>query len=440
MTERQSGLAAEGYERVGLFTVGVPHFVWKMDLDVEFDRDLRLVEETLLGLVNAGIGDAVELARLMGLDDGRIVPAVLVDLLRKDALLHRDGAFAVGPLGREMLDRAAACEISRYPDVEIRHDPYRDELRWSLADHELKAGDVQALGFHALPAPSALAAPALEARYRDIQALLEREGLPFDSPDEAAVKRKREIIRVMALKHYVAYREAELEVWHHAGRDEWRWRLLRAGGEEREVSSKLAELESEGEVIIPLEERRDIALSAKGSDIHAAAEEATHSLAAGVLETHEHRAALRDAIMEAQRELIIVSPWLRTAAVDSELLGWLRASLDRNKDLRIVVGYGIERSAGARHRDAAARDQEEALKRLRSMGERAKGRLRVVEVGNTHEKLVICDDQYAILTSFNFLSFNPRPGKGIRRETGYRITDRAAVADLKARIGKVLGK
>ncbi|MGH7298702.1 MAG: phospholipase D-like domain-containing protein, partial [Polyangiaceae bacterium] len=154
---------------------------------------------------------------------------------------------------------------------------------------------------------------------------------------------------------------------------------------------------------------------------------------------HEHREALRDAILEARRELIIVSPWLRTAAVDHELLGWLRTSLDRNKELRITVGYGIERDAAAAQRkDPAVRDQEEALRRLREMGDRAHGRVRVVEVGNTHEKLVICDDQYVILTSFNFLSFNPRPGKGLRREMGYRITDTAIVADVCAKVRKAL--
>jgi hypothetical protein len=47
-------------------------------------------------------------------------------------------------------------------------------------------------------------------------------------------------------------------------------------------------------------------------------------------------------------------------------------------------------------------------------------------------------DQYVILTSFNFLSFNPRPGKGLRREMGYRITDAAMVADVRARIGRAL--
>ena len=438
MTSRAPDLTDEGFERVGTFAAAVPHFVWKVDIDVEFDRDLRLVEEAILGLVAAGVATPKEIAELMGLDDGRIVPATIVDLLRRGAMGHNEGALNVRALGEEMLKRAASRELRRYTDVELRHDPYRDELRWTFDEPELKEKDVRDASLRALPAPSAVSATALESRYREVQGLLDRHGLPFDTPDEAKENRRREIIRLISVKHYVAWREAELEIWYRADREDWRWRLLRGGGEEADVTAKLAELESEGHEIIPLEERRELTLGPQAAELHATAEQVRQSPSAGVLETHEHREALRQAILEASRELIIVSPWLRTAAVDHELLGWLRTSLDRNKELRIIVGYGIERDGAGKRQDAAVRDQEEALRRLREMGERARGRVRVVEVGNTHEKLVVCDDQYVILTSFNFLSFNPKPGKGLRREMGYRITDPAMVRDVRTRIAAAL--
>ncbi|MBI3723616.1 hypothetical protein HY251_06640 [bacterium] len=227
-------------------------------------------------------------------------------------------------------------------------------------------------------------------------------------------------------------------MWYRRDGDQWRWRLLRGGGEEEPVSAKLAELEAEGATVIPLEERRDLVLGPRGEEIHAAVAEAQQAARPAVLGTSEHREALRDAIFDARRELIVVSPWLRTAAVDPELVGWFRTALDRRRDLRVTIGYGIERDP-KKGRDPAARDQEEALRRLQAVGDRARGRLRVVEIGNTHEKLVVCDDRYVIITSFNFLSFNPRPGKGIRREMGHRITDQAVVAQVKAQVARVLG-
>jgi hypothetical protein len=438
-SDSSTRLSADGFERVATWPVGVAHFVWRVDLDLEFDRELRLVEETILRLVAAGVGEPDRVAGLMGLDDGRIVPTTIVDLLRKGLIFHQDGRLYISPRGTEAVHRAQTRETHTYTGVELRHDPYRDELKWTFDENEFKREQLGAAGLRALPQPGELSPAELEGRYREIQALLELEGLPFENEEERKVskKRRREVLRVRPLKCYVAYREAELEAWYRPERDEWQWRLLRSGGEETEVSARLAELESNGTVIIPLEERREITVTQQGEAVHAAAEEAQRTVEPALLETHQHRDALRDAILDARKELVIISPWLRTDAVDEELIGWLRMAFERHKELRIVIGYGIERNAG-KQQDRATRDQEEALKRLHKLAERWRGRLRIIEIGNTHEKVVICDDRYVIITSFNFLSFKPRPGKGIRREMGSRITDRDTVTKVKAKITAAL--
>ena len=93
---------------------------------------------------------------------------------------------------------------------------------------------------------------------------------------------------------------------------------------------------------------------------------------------------------------------LRTEAVDGELLGWLDQALRTQRRLRVVISYGIEKDAG--QTDPKAKNQRDAKKKLNGLGNRHQGRLRTVELGNTHEKIVVCDDRYAILTSFNWLS------------------------------------
>ena len=139
----------------------------------------------------------------------------------------------------------------------------------------------------------------------------------------------------------------------------------------------------------------------------------------------------------------MVSPWLTTAAIDGELIGWFEQALARSRDLRIVIGYGIEPDTGKS--DRKARDQRDALTRLHRIGERNRGRLRPIEIGYTHEKVVIWVHQsmlsgrrYAIITSFNWLSYNPRPGKGVRREIGTRVAERAAVEELRASLRDAL--
>ena len=119
------------------------------------------------------------------------------------------------------------------------------------------------------------------------------------------------------------------------------------------------------------------------------------------------------------------------------MLSWFEHALQRSRDLRIVIGYGIEPESGKT--DWKARDQREALRKLNQIGHRRQGRLKTVEIGNTHEKIVIADSKAAIVTSFNWLSFNPRPGKGVRRETGLRVEEREEVAKLRASLAGVLG-
>lgn len=437
MTARRAQqLAAEGYELVATIPVGLPHFVWVADIEVEYDRGLRRVEETILRLIAAGVTDVGAVAALMGLSGERMVTNAVVGLLGQNALAPTAPGLRLTPVGERMLAQAAARARSNHEE-RLRHDPYRDDLRWGFEEPEYSTErELAAAGLRALPTPPQLRPLDIEARHAEVQRLLDREGLPFEDPGVQKERRRREVLRVRPLRTYVAYREAELHVWRHRQRGEWDWRLLRGGGEEREASEHLAELESEGHTVIPLDDVDQPSLGQPAEAIHEAVE-GVATKARAPLEPQEHREAIRDVIGEARDHLIVVSPWLRTSGVDVELLSWLTAAIDRNKSLRITVGYGIERQGG-RRRDPTLSDQERAVRQLREAGSRSRDRLHVVEVGATREKLVIGDERSAIITGSTFLPFDPRPGKGIRREERWRITDPPSVAQLRARIEAVL--
>jgi hypothetical protein len=436
---RETQLTAEGFERVQVAEVALPHMIWKLDIEIEIDRDLTLAEETVLRLIDAGVREPAEITRLMGLQAGVIVPTTIVNLLTKGLLGHTD-ALQLMPLGREAIMRHQTKETRAYTNVEVRYDPYTDAFCWKFDVTEWKKKD-DVGGTHVLPTPRELTPLQVDVRHAEIQLLMDRFGLPFDRPDEGKVKKgekkpARDIVRLTARHAYPAWRPAQLEVWHHPDRQEWRWRLLYEGGELGRISEVLESLDAEGQVIIPLErEVKAPALSAVGEEIQGAvkAVEAQGS----VIQTEHHRDALREAIEEAQRELIIISPWLTTAAVDGDLMGWLKRALDRRTELRIIIGYGIEADTGKR--DFKVQDQRNALRKLNELGQRHRGRLRTVEIGNTHQKLIICDQRRAIVTSFNWLSFKPTPGRGLRRETGLRVDEVSAVVALRASLADALG-
>ncbi len=432
--DRSRKLLAEGYDRVAVKSVALAHTVWKTDLTVSCDRRLTLAEETVLGLINTGVLDPTEITRLMGVDAGVIVPRTIVELLTKGLLRHIDG-LAITPLGQQALTEERVKVERTYDDMWIRHDPYSNTFVWSFKDEVLSLKEARSRGLHALPNPLELRPLDVEIRHGEVQELLDRFGLPID--EGKGKLPQRDIIRLTARSAFPAWRPAELEVWFQPEREEWAWRLMYQGGEVEEISDSLRKMQADGVEILPLErEPRPVEVSRAGHRVHTVAEEVVQSPRSRVLQGAEHREALQDAIKDARKELIIVSPWLRTDAVDNELLGWLQNALQRNRGLRVIVGYGIERDQG--QQDRKARNQRAALRRLNSLGNRNRGRLRTVEIGNTHEKIVICDGRYAIVTSFNFLSYNPRPGRGIRREMGVVIEDREQVQALRQQLARDL--
>lgn len=436
--DRAKQLIAEGFERVKVQSVALPHTVWKVTLELEFDRPLSLAEETVLRLVSAGVHDPGELTRLMGLEPGVIVPATIVNLLQRQ-LLGQVDRLEIMPLGRQALADQRTRQSKSY-DVELRHDPYSNTFLWGFDGAEIKGSkEVRAMGLHVLPLPVELAQLDVEVRHAEVQQLLERFGLPFEDKDGSPKGRgriQRDIIRMTANGSYQAWRQAELEVWHSIERDEWEWRLLYGGGEDRNISAVLRMLQKEGLEILPLEDRpREVVMSEVGQVVHEAVEAVRPR--SKVIETEQHREALRETIEESRSEIIIVSPWLTTAAVDGELTSWIDRALQRNRALRIFIGYGIEPEKGKG--DWKARDQRDALRRLNQLGQRHRGRLKTIEIGNTHEKLVISDGRSAIVTSFNWLSFNPRPGKGVRREMGFRVDEPEEVRKLRSSLADVLG-
>jgi phosphatidylserine/phosphatidylglycerophosphate/cardiolipin synthase-like enzyme len=65
------------------------------------------------------------------------------------------------------------------------------------------------------------------------------------------------------------------------------------------------------------------------------------------------------------------------------------------------------------------RGSERSAERIRHLSRSSiKGHLRVERLGNTHEKVLIVDKKFALVTSFNFLSFRGDPSRGFRQETG----------------------
>lgn len=427
---RMDRLKSDGYELYTTIEVGLPHFVWSCDLDIEHDRHLYLSEETLLTLIAAGINKRDTLREVLGISDAILRNGILNLLERHGLEYDQADNLRLSVIGRRMLQDARVRLTSTVENVRIRHDPYREELRWHKPKYDLTDRQLRASGRRRITSVKPINRSQLEERYKEVQKLIETSGLPNEREKPGG---KREVLRVHALNFQQFYQPADLEVWYKQATHEFGWRVVRDGQEEPEVARLLDQLEAEGARIIP-EDQEPLPLNdvpEENESLHQVAETITQRITPSVLKTHELRQAIKQATIDASKALFIISPWLRIGAIDSEMTRWFGAALERKPALEIHIGYGIERLPDQPRSPEEIR-QLRALRLLQDMSKRYGGRIKLVEVGNTHEKIIIVDNNYCVVGSFNFLSFNPNNerGPGVRREIGIRVTQKELVEEL----------
>lgn len=427
---RKDRLLADGFELYTVIEVGLPHFNWRVDIDLEHDRNLHLSEETVLRLIDAGITDRATLSQAMGLHEDSMLRNILLNLLQRNALEYdTQEILRLNTIGKRMLLNATVRQTSTVENLKLRHDPYLDELRWHKPEYDLNDQQMRISGRRRLNFVKPIARPQLEERYKEVQRLIEQYGLPKDKTHHIG---KREVLRLHAIAPQVIYRPADLEVWFKKETHEFNWRILREGVEEPNVARLLDQLEAEGARIIPSDEVSSIAeVPVKNEILHQATEAIREHGEPKLLRTEGLRRALKQAMEDAQSALFIISPWLRTAAINDEMTAWFERALESKPNLTIAIGYGIERLP-SNPRETKDYLQRNALKHLQRISHKYNERLKLTEIGNTHEKIIVCDNKYGIVTSFNFLSFNPAldQGPGVRREIGYRVTNKEDVQDL----------
>lgn len=140
-----------------------------------------------------------------------------------------------------------------------------------------------------------------------------------------------------------------------------------------------------------------------------------------ILSTYEHRPLLLDALDNAQNTVVIVSPWIKSSGLNGEILSRIERALQRK--VQVFIGYGISKRED---------NDKRILRSLEDIHNRQFGkRLHLIRLNNTHEKVLIKDDEYMVITSFNWLSFKGDPKKGFRQETGYYTESKDAIKQLK---------
>ena len=142
---------------------------------------------------------------------------------------------------------------------------------------------------------------------------------------------------------------------------------------------------------------------------------------------------------------MIVTPWIR-GKEPRKFVNDIVSALD--KGVKVTVIYG---NKGSEDNDNNDEKIEKQLQDLFSQYSASKlirlGREIHVESRGTNERILICDSKFAIVGSWNWLSHHYResckrllikPNVQIRRETSIQFSDSVTIADVKARINKLI--
>ena len=115
-----------------------------------------------------------------------------------------------------------------------------------------------------------------------------------------------------------------------------------------------------------------------------------------------HRKKLLESIDHSQSTLIIISGWARENAMNSEFRNKIKSALNRGVNIFLGYGYiGYSDEENEKHRIASKKVINELQEWSSSISSIGVLRSRYYP---EHSKILICDDQFAIYGSFNWLS------------------------------------
>jgi|GEM_PF-902983 len=126
-----------------------------------------------------------------------------------------------------------------------------------------------------------------------------------------------------------------------------------------------------------------------------------------VLRNEEIRYCLLNTFDWAQHDICIITPWISNWVCNEMMLAYFRRSMEKNVTIRIIYGIkNISRNHTSKQNNAdrSLKTEEMALYLQKTFAKY--GDLFRMQRQNTHAKLLICDDRYYVIGSYNFLSFD----------------------------------
>jgi hypothetical protein len=152
------------------------------------------------------------------------------------------------------------------------------------------------------------------------------------------------------------------------------------------------------------------------------AEKDLNSLEIRYLEVQEHRPLFESSLRVSQRRLLIISPWIRDSVLNQNRLDKIRHLVE--KGVEVFIGYGLGED------DKPGKDKGDYANKFLTQLSKSHSNLHFHKLGDTHAKILLVDDSYAVIGSFNWLSFEGNARRGFREEMSFRINKQTEIERL----------
>lgn len=138
----------------------------------------------------------------------------------------------------------------------------------------------------------------------------------------------------------------------------------------------------------------------------------------------------KEALISAKSEIDIVTPWINNHVMYKEkVYALMKEALNREVRIRIIYGLGS-------NKDSDIEEMERGLERIADTIKddfNSYGKLFEIKKGDTCEKVLICDENLALIGNFNFLSFHGKysENKNLKSQVVAVITEKRAIQKLR---------
>lgn len=450
----EAATARSGYDLVSFKEAGLPVFVLRLRILVLERKPISPIEEAVLKAVRAGLDAPRSIYEFLGLPKAVLTP-VLVSLNTAELINYSrgvsdaDAKVTLSTKGRNALAEASTIKPQERT-LEVCFDALTNRLLVLPPEQLFRGRDMRDLGRFEVPIGTSKRPEVEDIPLQDFDRVLERYASlsPDWSGSLLAIRRieRRElrylVCTMLFYKSQTPPHEVQVGFWREDGQSIQHEMAFAAVGGPDLVGARTLPADVQ---MPPAVSFADASAGVKDADAEAAlAQEQSQGASPQTLSApetmqtllcHEHPGYLKKALLSAKKRLVIVSPWIRDSVIDWGFVSSLQALLRSGTE--VYIGFGIEKADGPKRSPANGKADitPGAERDLFDLAENFKN-FHFIYVGNTHRKSLVCDDEFAVVTSFNWLSYKgdskgrPRDERGLVFRKKYHV-DRLAAEELE---------